>query len=377
MLCHRESNLVLHLHLPAMNNRASLLALYAFVPFGPMRTRLLLKYFGNARKAWGAKLSDLIDIGLSQKIVGQFAKHRQEFNIENYLSRLASLGIQFVVYTDSIYPKQLTSFDDAPLILYFKGSLALFDNECVAIVGSRKMTSYGREVTQLFATQLALSQVVIISGLARGVDTIAHESALQVGGYTAAIVAGGLDKMYPPENTGLAQRIVKSKGCVISEYPLGYPARRENFASRNRLISGLASSVLVVEGQLKSGTLLTAAHAGRQGKTVFAIPGQITSPNSAAPHYLLQNGALGAYTPEDILTELGVDKKQSNDVEKRVQPDKFEAQLLAIIATEPLHLDEIVRISTLATQTVSARLTVMELKGLVKNIGNGVYKKIK
>jgi len=358
-----------------MTEREYITALYSFVPFGPARINLLISYFGSAKKAWGASSRQLLEIGLKEKVVHDFLTFRESFNSKEYFFRLKRLSVDFVTEKDHDYPENLADLEDAPSVLYIKGSLKKSDTNAVAIVGSRKMTSYGREVAGNFASQLASLGVTIVSGLARGIDTVAHSTALESGGRTIAVLGCGLDKMYPPENISLAKKIIES-GAVVSEYPLGYPALPTNFASRNRIISGLSKATVVIEGLEKSGTLLTASAAAEQGRSVFAVPGQITSPMSAAPLFLLQNGAKMATKASDILEELNLQLNVDRERVEQVLPaDALEAQLTEIIANEPLHLDEIARISSLSVANISAKLTVMELKGMVKNLGGGVYKK--
>jgi DNA processing protein len=239
------------------------------------------------------------------------------------------------------------------------------------------MTSYGREVTEKFAYELANFGVTIVSGLARGVDTIAHKAALSAGGRTVAVLGNGLDTTYPPENEILAREIIKKGGAVVSEYPLGYPAIPVNFANRNRIVSGLSRAVIVIEGAEKSGTLLTASHAAEQGRTVFAVPGAITSPMSAAPLFLLKNGARIATNSNDVLEELNMQVRVDREKIENILPTgEEEKNLLEILKNEPMHLDELVRITEYSTSEISARLTIMEMKGMVKSLGKGIYKKI-
>ena len=287
-----------------MTESQYLTAVYAFNYFGPARIKLLLSYFGKAANVWKAKAHELTEIGLPGAKVCAFNDFRKSFDIEKYFSRLSDLNIRVVTVFDRDYPQNLKGLDGAPTVIYFKGNLDCLKANSVAIVGSRKMTPYGREVTEKFSGELAGFGVTIISGLARGVDTCAHKAALAAGGKTVAVLGNGLDSIYPPENSELAQEIIKRKGAVISELPLGYPILPLNFVTRNRIISGLSSLVVVIEGAEKSGTLITASHAAEQGKTVFAVPGQITSPLSAAPFFLLKNGAIMAESTQDILDEL-------------------------------------------------------------------------
>jgi len=360
-----------------MNESKYLTAIYSFSYFGPARIKLLLSYFKTAKKIWLSKSKELIEIGLSQKKVLEFDEYRKNFDIPEYFEKLKKLKINVVTILDKNYPVNLRGLTGAPSVLYFKGTLKTADTNSVAIVGSRKMTSYGREVAEKFAGELASFGVTIISGLARGIDTAAHKGALSVSGRTIAVLGNGLDTIYPPENTKLADEIIKNGGAIVSEYPLGYPALPVNFAIRNRIVSGMSSCVIVVEGAVKSGTLLTATHAAEQGKTVFAIPGQITSPLSAAPHYLLKNGARIATSARDILEEMDMQVKVDTERIERVLPStKDEAILIEFLTNEPMHLDELVRISGCETAEISARLTIMEMKGMVRNLGKGMYQKV-
>lgn len=359
-----------------MNDSKFLTALYSFAPFGPARIKLLITYFKGAKNVWNSGSESLLETGLKKDLVDGFLEYKVKFNFEKYFNELKRLNINYLTYFDSNYPSILSEIDAAPCVLYVKGSVKFNQLNSVAIVGARKMTAYGREVAETLSYDLASLGVVIISGLARGIDTAAHKGALNANGKTIAVLGCGLDSVYPSENKKLADEIVNCKGAVISEYPLGYPALRTNFASRNRIISGLAKAVVVVEGEKKSGTLLTASHAANQGKTVFAIPGQITSPMSAAPHFLIQNGAKIAFSVNDILEELDLQLKVDRDVIEKVLPSsKEEEKLLEVLSTEELHLDEIVRISGMSVGKISATLTVMEMKGMVKSLGGGIYKK--
>ena len=289
-----------------MNEEKYLLLLSSYVPFGPMRLGLLLKYFKSAKKIWFASGNELLEVGLKDSLVRGFINYRKNLNPDIYFSRLKKLDINFVTKLGRRYPDNLRGLDDAPFALYFRGKLLSRDKYAVAIVGAREMTSYGKEVADYFSKQLAKRKVTVVSGLARGVDTIVHKAALVVGGRTMAVLACGLDRVYPPENISLAREIIRLGGAVISEFPLDYPPLPANFRQRNRIISGLAKVALIIEGRAKSGTLLTASHAANQGRTVFAVPGQITSPMSQAPHFLIQNGAKIAFGVEDILDELEV-----------------------------------------------------------------------
>lgn len=360
-----------------MNEEKYLVAIYSFSYFGPVRTKLLISYFGSPKKVWAADKKGLLEIGLKENVVHKFIEYRQNLDLKRYFDKLRILSVKFITYKDKNYPLNLKGLSDAPLVLYYKGTLKKSDKNAVAIVGSRKNTSYGREVATKLSGALASYGIVIVSGLAFGIDTAAHKSCLEVGGRTLAVLASGLDIITPTTNTFLAKEIIKKDGAIISEYPLGHRPGKSDFPERNRIISGLSKAVLVIEGAQKSGTLHTASHAAEQGRQVFAVPGQITNPMSEAPHYLIKNGARLVTGVLDILNELDLQiRADSKVVEKIIPKGKDEVIILRVLETEPLHLDEIVRISGLTASTVSSRLTIMEIKGIVKNIGNGIYKKI-
>lgn len=354
-----------------------LVALYSFSYFGPQRTKLLISFFGSAKKAWFADADLFMQIGLKDNIVSRFVSYRKQFNVDDYFAKLEKLKIGVITVNDKNYPKNLEGLDDAPQVLYYRGNIKAIHENAVAIVGARKMTSYGREVTYKFSFELGTLGICIISGLALGVDAVAHQACIEAGGIGVAVLASGLDYITPLTNYNLAISLIRSGGVILSEYPLGHKPAIIDFPNRNRIISGLSKAVVVIEGAKKSGTLLTASHAVNQGKTVFAVPGQITSPMSEAPHFLISSGAKIAFSVSDIIDELNlnlsVDKKA---VEKVMPSDDLEEKLIEIISREPLHLDEVVRISKLKVEEISAKLTVMQLKGLIKDIGNSMYKKI-
>lgn len=360
-----------------MNERECLIALSTFTPFGPMRTSLLLSYFKSAKKIWTANQTELTEVGLGIKTVQNFIHHRDEFHFQEYQDKLNSLSIKVLTLFDDNYPENLKEISDAPYVLYVRGKLTKEDSRAVAIVGTRMMTSYGREVTQKFGTELANFGVTVVSGLALGVDAEAQRAALKANGRTIAVLASGLDIISPYTNKALALEFIKNNGAIVSEYPLGHVPFKYDFAVRNRLISGLSRAIIVIEGRIKSGTFYTVNAAANQGRPVFAVPGSITSPASEAPNYLIQNGAKLVTTSRDVMEELNMQLIVDREKMEKVMPsDKFEAEIVRMLDREPLHLDELVRISGRATSEVSARLTIMEMKGMVKNIGDGVYRRV-
>jgi DNA processing protein len=360
----------------AITESEYLTAIYGFSYFGPARTKLLLGYFKKAKMIWGATASELSDIGLKPDVVQKFIKYKNEFDIQEYFERLKKLSIDVTTIFDNNYPQNLKGLADAPAVLYVRGLLKKSDSQAVAIVGTRMMTSYGREVANRFAGELANYGITVISGLALGIDAEAQRSALSAGGRTVGVLASGLDIVTPVTNRKLAFEFIKRNGALVSEYPLGHTPMPFEFPVRDRLISGLAKAVIVIEGRMRSGTFHTVKSAADQGRPVFAVPGQINSPTSEAPNYLIQNGAKLITKIKDVLEELDMQIKVDREVMEKVLPgSKDEEKIIGILESEPLHLDELVRISGLETSEISARLTIMEMKGMVRSMGNGIYRK--
>jgi DNA processing protein len=359
-----------------MTEKDYLIALSTFIPFGPARTKLLLSYFKSAKNIWNVSQKDLQETGLKEDLVKKFIDHRNQFDYEKYKKGLDNFLIQALTINDESYPSNLKGLTDAPNVLYVRGNLKKSDSRSVAIVGTRLMTSYGREVTQKLATELTNFGVTIVSGLALGVDAEAQRAALAAGGRTISVLASGLDIISPLANKNLALEFIKNNGAVVSEKPLGYGPFAGDFPVRDRLISGMSKAVIVIEGRMKSGTFYTVAAAAEQGRPVFAVPGPITSQASEGPNYLIQNGAKPITNARDVLDELNMQFKVDTELVEKVMPSiPIEKKLVDILEVEPLHLDELVRISGEKTAEVSARLTIMEMKGIVINVGGGVYKK--
>ena len=344
------------------------------------RFRLLVKYFGSAKKAWQANGKDLLEIGFNEKLVNGYLKFKREFDLDKNLNLIKEKNLELITLEDKDYPKRLKDIDDPPFILYTrknascKKSLAEIVELSIAVVGARKMTSYGREVVERLAGGLVNKGITIISGLALGIDAMAHKVCLERGGLTVVVLGNGLDQIYPPANKGLGEAMVSSgQGMLVSEYPLGYPAMPQNFPIRNRIVSGISLGVLVIEGAEKSGTFLTASAAAAQGREVFAVPGPITSLMSKAPNYLIKNGAKLAESAQDILEELNIESRIVKSQAKQVLPETdTEKKLLELITTDEFDIDSLVRISGMDTSRVLSALTTMELKGMVKNAG-GIY----
>jgi DNA processing protein len=254
-------------------------------------------------------------------------------------------------------------------VLYVRGAFAAEDDLSIAVVGTRGVTTYGRQVADELGTFLAFHKITVVSGLARGVDRIAHEATLKNGGRTIAVLGSGVDYIYPPEHLRLAEQIT-AHGAVISDYPPGTPPESVNFPPRNRIISGLSLASVIVEASETSGALITASFAANQGREVFAVPGGIYAPQSKGTNRLIRDGAQPLLHFEEILEALNLGKAAEHQVARRQLPgDPMEARLMQILADEPQHVDDICALSGLPIEQVSATLTVMELKGMIRQVG--------
>lgn len=247
----------------------------------------------------------------------------------------------------------------------------------IGVVGTRKVTGYGRTVTQKFTTDLTQKGLTIVSGLARGVDTVAHTAAIEGNGRTIAVLGGGLNQIFPPENASLVERIISGHGAVMSEFPPDYPALAGNFPARNRIISGLSLGVLVTEAAEDSGSLITARLALEQGRDVFAVPGPVTSLLSKGPADLIKEGARLTFTAQDVLTELGINTQVATPIKTSNSLDltEVEKSILSCLENESKHIDEISRQLKRQVYEVSSALVKMEILGLIKNLGGGIYVK--
>jgi DNA processing protein len=342
---------------------------------GPARMRLLLDYFGSAESAWNSTMGDLLASGLDAKSTAALLAARRTSAPDVEMERFESMGASVLTWESDAYPERLREVGDAPPVLYVLGEITADDAWAVAVVGTRRSTAYGREVTARLSSGLAEAGVSLISGLAKGVDTVAHNAALDAGGRTIAVLGSGVDVIYPAENRNLTRRIVEEgRGAVVSEYPPGTQPDAMNFPPRNRIIAGLSLGVLVVEAGEKSGALITATFALDQGREVFAVPGPITSRMSDGPNNLLKRGAKCVTSVDDILEELDI-RMVSEHVEavRALPSDPTERMLLTFLQDSSLHIDELTNLSSLPSSTVSAVLTMMELKGMVRHLGGMQY----
>ena len=340
---------------------------------GRARFAILEGYFGSLERAWQASAADLTAAGLDQRSVRAVVSRRPSISPEAEMERVDRLGIDVLTIRDSGYPRLLREVYEYPPVLYVKGRILPEDERSVTVVGTRKTTAYGREVAHQISWDLAKNGVTIVSGLARGIDAVAHRAALDAGGRTIAVMANGLDTVYPPEYANMAQEIA-GNGALMSEHPPGIRPEAKNFPRRNRILSGLTPGTLVVEAGEGSGALWTVRHAVDQNREVMAVPGSILSPVSRESNRLIQDGAKMVLDYTDVLEELNFSALgQQMELRPLLPEDAGEAQLLAWITYEPAHIDSIQRASGLPVSAVSSSLTMMELKGLVKQVGGMNY----
>ena len=340
---------------------------------GAARLRALIAAFGDVETAWQAGENDLRSAGLSARIVENLVQLRASLDLELLWERIQAQGMRILTWEDPDYPKRLMEIDQPPPVLYMLGELLDADEWAIAVVGSRRITAYGRQVTEEISASLARNGITVISGLARGVDSVAHQAALRAGGRTLAVLGSGVDRIYPPEHRTLAEQIIQ-QGAIVSDYPPGTPPDATNFPPRNRIISGLARATVVVEAGERSGALITAAFAAEQGREVFAVPGTIYAQQSKGPNRLILEGARPLLDVKDLLEVLDMVSIGNFRQARTVLPaDAVEAQLFSILGREPLHVDEIRSRSNLPIEKVSAALTLMELKGMVRQVGGMHY----
>lgn len=336
---------------------------------GPARLRTLLDYFSDIEEAWQANPGELRAIGLDRRSVENLVKTRNQLDLEAELQKLEKQQVTVLTWDSPDYPDLLKTIADPPATLYIRGRLMAQDDWALAVVGTRRATTYGKECTRMLVRGLVESGVTVISGLAYGIDTEAHWSAVNARGRTIAVLGCGVDIVYPAENRKLAQAIVEH-GALVSEYPLGTNPESGNFPRRNRIISGLSLGVLIVEGSIQSGARITADYALEQGREVLAVPGSILRKSGTGPNYLIQNGAKLVTNVNDILEELNLTMIAQHAEARAIIPDnEIEATLLERLSSEPIHIDELGQTTGLAAADIASTLTMMELKGMVRQVG--------
>ena len=340
---------------------------------GRAKFSLIEDYFGDMESAWQAGPDELASAGLDKRAVQAIVACRPKVSLDAEMEKLERYRVRVLTWNDDAYPPRLKEIYDNPPVLYIRGSLAPEDEWSIAVGGTRRATIYGRQVCEQIAGDLARNGITIISGLAKGVDSVAHRAALDAGGRTIAVFGCGLDAVYPSENVSLAREVMQ-KGALVSEFPLGTKPKGENFPRRNRIMSGMSLGVLVIEAGEGSGALLTAGLALEQNREVFAVPGSILSPASRGANRLIQEGAKLVRDHGDVIEELNLTMvAQQVGVREVVPATDTESLIMGKLSQEPVHIDDLCRSSGLPISTVSSTLAVMELKGMVRQVGGMSY----
>lgn len=348
-----------------------LLALQSVYGLGPVRIKKMLDVYVDPEIVWKLPDSELRTLGLPKPVAETFISTRHTLDPDQYHQSIIDSNISITTLFDDDYPHLLKQIYDPPIILFYLGDLSFATSRTIAIVGSRKMTGYGKLVTTRIAEDLIQADFTIISGLARGIDTVAHQTAVNNHSPTIAVLGGGLNNIFPPENQQLAQEILK-KGAIVSEFPPDAPHLPANFPSRNRIIAGLSQGTVVTEADIDSGSLITAQITLDDNRPVFAVPGPITSQMSKGCHLLIKNGATLTTSVNDIFDQLSI-----NATSDRHRPDPsnlsdFEKQILSLLETE-IQIDDLARTLKLPASKISASLVKLELTGFVSNLGNGNF----
>ena len=337
---------------------------------GSILIKRLLDRFKTPEAVFRASLKELVRIeGLGEKVAGEIRKGPSDKAVKRELSLLEKTGGKVVTLRDGDYPTRLKDIYDPPALLYLRGELRIEDELAVAIVGSRKTSAYGREVTEKIGEDLARHGVTVVSGMARGIDSVAHKGALQGGGRTIAVLGCGVDVIYPPENRNLFYQIIE-RGAILSEFPMGSPPEGGHFPRRNRIISGLSIGVVIVQASAESGSLITAGYALEQGREVFAVPGNVGAEGSRGTNQLIKEGAKLVESSEDILEEILPQWRREGETAQKGDPavlslTELEKTLYGLLGETPSHIDAIIRESRLDPGRVSSLLLNLELKGLI------------
>jgi len=338
---------------------------------GSTLMRRLLDRFKTPEAVFKASGKELLTVeGLGERVAEEIRRGSREKVVQRELSLLGKVGARVITFKDEEYPRRLMDIYDPPTLLYVRGELKKEDELAVAVVGSRRTTPYGRWFTEKVSKELAGHGVTIVSGMARGIDSLAHWGAMSGGGRTIAVLGCGVDVIYPSENRSLFAKII-DHGAVLSEFPMGSRPEGGHFPRRNRIISGLSLGVVVVQASEKSGSLITAGYALEQGREVFAVPGNVGTEESRGTHRLIKEGAKLVESSEDILEEIlpqwrKGERKTTEEVEAS-KPDLSEEErvLYELLGETPLHIDEMIRESRFDPGKVSSLLVNLELKGMI------------
>lgn len=362
-----------------MTRTEAYLALNLLPKIGPIRVRRLLETFETPERILKAKVSEILQIdGFGHDLAETVADWESRVDLLREQRRIKEENLTLLTLEDALYPKLLREIYDPPTVLYVRGQITERDHQGIAIVGSRHATHYGLSMTKKLAFQIAYAGYTVISGLARGIDTAAHEAALASKGRTIAVIGSGIGKLYPAENQALADKIAE-QGAVVSEFPVDYPPDKQSFPLRNRIVSGWSCGIIVAEAPVRSGSLITAQQAADQGRTVYAVPGNVDRPTSHGCNRLIQQGARLIMDGADVLDDLMMLFPTSTQlpttaaIAPHVVLQRDEETVYEVLSSEELHINEITLRCGLAMSMVSASLMKLEMKRLIKPLPGKFY----
>lgn len=353
-----------------------LLGLHSFPKFGPSRLEKIRNYFETYEAGFNAGKRELIQAQIEEKIAEEFIETRAKINIKKIIEKIEEEKIKIIIINSENYPTRLKEIYKAPFLLYYKGNFPVKNEFILSIVGSRKFSPYGKQVALEITRDLVRNNMSTISGLALGIDNLVHQTTLDNQGKTYAVLGSGLDNrsIYPRANYYLAQKIISENGALLSEFPLFSPPLKHHFPQRNRIISGLSLGTLVIEANIKSGALITARFALEQNREVFAVPGNIFNASSLGPLKLIQDGAIPIKNAKEILDALDLNEINTYIDNKKIITDSLEEEkILKLLSKNPIHINEIARLAKLNISLINSTLTLMEMKGIVKNLGGMEY----
>lgn len=354
-------------------------ALYTIPGIGSETLRKLFGYFQDGKLIWEAQSAEMIKCGIPESTAGKIVSARNSINPDEEWTKLEKAKVSIVCFFEDLYPNLLKEIPNSPFLIYYRGNLDCLDIPSIAIVGSRKFTPYGRQVAEKFSYDLAKAGICIVSGLAIGIDAIAHRGALDGGGKTVAVLGSSVDddNIYPRINYNLAQEILASGGLLLSELPVPSTPNTGTFPARDRIMAGLTLGTLVVEAAEKSGSLITPAHGIEFNREVFAIPGSIYSPQSEGANALIKKGAKLVTSIADVLEELRIETRSEERLKNEpIELDEKEKNIVRLLSPLPTHIDIICKQTKLETSTLSGMLVMLEIKGAIKNIGGQNYIKL-
>jgi len=357
-------------------NTKYLIALSHFPKFGPKSIAKLKKVFPQLKETFFAPLKKLEKTGLGDKLLFDFLNFRKYFEIKNTIERINHEGIKVLTNEDKNFPFLLKEIPNSPILLFYKGTFSVQDNFPFAIVGTRKNTPQGEIITNNLASDLSLNGITIVSGLALGIDTIAHKAAVKNKKRTIAILGTGIDEksIYPNSNRGLSRKIIENGGAIVSEFPIETPPLRHHFPQRNRIIAGMSLGTLVVEAAKKSGALITASYSLDQNREVMAVPGNILNSVSFGPNSIIKEGAIPVTCTKDILETLNLTNIKSFKKSLEIIPKSHEEKLiLKFLSHDPIHINDLMRLTNMSVSVTNSTLIMMEMKGMVKNTGGMQY----